>query len=372
MGAIRTGTVGYSYRDWAGIFYPAGSPLRRQFNLYCQNFNVCELTQFTHQMPDPERVSHFAAQIKTDLRLFVRIHNTFTHCADIGLALTVARHFRKAMEPLFDAGKLAGLVANFPYAFKNTTENREYIQQLSSALAFEGLALQLDFRHASWMTDAAFEWMRNCGLGFVCVDEPQLPGLVSPHAVATADRVLVRLHGRNSEGWWSGNATTRYDYSYDTNELRELIDRYANVAREAKEVCFLFQNHWQAQSVKNALQWKALILSELHGQSSLPVLETQTAPGFDLAPAMDPAPWAPPVTPSKVIEPAPAPAYAAPAVDSPQAPPIAFLDSLESDESEYEDTLRPPVSLPLSEVKSRVSQALSSLQGSLDLPLRDE
>src|SRR5690242_19949680 len=100
MGTVRFGTVGYSYRDWAGIFFPQGTPPRRQFNIYAQHFDVCELSQFTSQMPDPERMVHFAAQIRTDLRVFVRIHNTFTHCADVGLALTIARHFRKAMEPL--------------------------------------------------------------------------------------------------------------------------------------------------------------------------------------------------------------------------------------------------------------------------------
>src|SRR4051794_10496355 len=99
MGHIRVGTVGYNYRDWAGIFYPAGAAARRQLALYSQHFNICELTQYTHQMPDRDRMATFASQLRTDLKLFLRIHNTFTHCADPNVGLSMAKHFRKAIEP---------------------------------------------------------------------------------------------------------------------------------------------------------------------------------------------------------------------------------------------------------------------------------
>ncbi|MBI3543198.1 MAG: DUF72 domain-containing protein [Deltaproteobacteria bacterium] len=328
MGKTRVGTVGYSYRDWAGIFFPPGSPPRRQFNIYANNFDVCELTQFTHQMPDPERMQHFAAQIKTDLRLFVRIHNTFTHCADVGLALTVARHFRKAMEPLNEEGKLAGFVAAFPYAFKNTPDNREYILQLANQLSFGAeTPLQLDFRHMSWLTPEAIEWVSSHELGLVLVDEPALPGLVPPLAVATSGRVLVRLHGRNAAGWWSGNQATRFDYSYSRDELAALKTRYEPLEARRREVSFLFHNNWQAQSVNNAVQFRTLLARE-------------------------------------AIE-------AAPRVFMPSA--NDFLSSLDDAADPLDDESgRPPTSLPLSEVKSRVSRALASAQSSLDLPLRDD
>lgn len=320
MGAIRTGTVGYSYRDWAGIFYPQGTPPRRQFNIYAQSFDVCELTQFTNQMPDLERMQHFATQIRGDLALFVRLHNTFTHCADIGLALTVAKHFRKAMDPLAESGKLAGLVAAFPYAFKDTPQNREYIQLLASALELgPERPLQLDFRHGSWAAPEALDWVESQGLGYVCVDEPELPGLVAPLVVATAKRVLVRLHGRNAACWWSGNSATRHDYLYSELELEGLRARYARLIAEAeqggREVSFLFANNWQAQSVGNARQWKAILSREATGVAG-------ARGNCDEGP-----------------------------VD--------------------EDSLRPPTTLPMSEVKSRVSRALSLLQESLDLPPRE-
>lgn len=319
---VRTGTVGYSYREWMDLFYPAGTHPRRQLQIYSENFEVCELTQFTHQMPDVERMARFTAQVKSDLSFFVRIHNTFTQCADVGLALSLARHFRRAMEPLFEAGKLAGLVGSFPYVFKNTPERREYLEDLSELMAFEGTPLQLDFRHPSWLTDSSVNWMRENGLGLVCVDEPALPGLVPAMAVATAGRVMVRLHGRNAEGWWSGNPATRYDYCYSEDELHELGTRYLPLIHQAMEVCFVFQNNWEARSVRNAIEWKKLI----SGITRVPIGQ---------------------------------------GVEQTEAPVRTFDRVLDADVAD-EDAQRPPTSLTLAEVKSRVNQAL---QGSFDMPM---
>lgn len=312
MGRVRVGTVGYNYRDWAGLFYPAGTHQpRRQLTHYLQHFDACELSQFTHQMPEHERIAHFAAQLKNDALFFVRLHNTFTHCADVGLALTVAKHFKKALEPLIDAGRFGGFVAAFPYAFKNTVAARDYVSQLSHALRVHETPMQLDFRHPTWLTPESFQWMAENNLGCVCVDEPALPGLLPPIVVSTAHRVFIRLHGRNANAWWSGNATTRFDYSYSEAELAELKDRYAPLIRDRREVCFLFQNHWQAQSAFNALRWKQLVAS---------------------------------------------------------AAPQAIERSASDAEVADDDALRPPTSLPLSEVKSRVSRAFFETQVALDLP----
>lgn len=307
MGRIRTGTVGFSYRDWMGIFYPQGAPVRRQLGIYLDNFDTCELTQFTHQMPDPERMTHFAAQLKGDAKMFVRIHNAFTHCADVGMALSMARHFRRALEPLYDAGKLGGLIGPFPYAFKNTPDRRDYLQELASVLRFGSLPLQLDFRHPSWTSEESLQWLSYCGLGVVLVDEPSLPGLVPALSKATSSHVVVRFHGRNAGAWWSGNATTRHDYSYSVDELEEMAARYAPLVNNATEITFLFQNHWQAQAIRNAMQWKEVLMHVVDRDVRVPTEE--------LLPTVD------------------------------------------------DDSDRPPATLSLSEVKMRVSREFSGIMG---------
>jgi len=346
MSHIRTGTVGYSYRDWVGTFYPEGTAPRRQLAIYAQNFSVCELTQFMHAMPEAERIANFTQQVRSDLLFFVRIHNTFTHCTDIGLALTLARHFRKAFEPMAEAGKLAGLVAAFPYAFKNSPATRNYIEQLARALEFDGAPLQADFRHPSWITPEAQNWLAANRIGLVCVDEPELPGLLPGLAVATADRVLVRLHGRNADSWWSGNQTTRYDYCYSAKELNELHGRYEKLLVQGKSVNFIFQNSWQAQAADNARQWQQLVhrAQQRHHQSQV-------------------------VAPDQNFMSYPGPTHDAGAPFSRPTSPVQISAALVL--AGDDDALRPPLALPLSEVKSRVSLAFSDVQGALELPPRN-
>ncbi|HRK01361.1 MAG TPA: DUF72 domain-containing protein [Oligoflexia bacterium] len=306
---IYVGTVGYNYRDWIGSFYPKGASSRRQLQLYSKQFNVCELTQFTYQMPEIDRMQNFVEGLGSSrTKFFVRIHNALTHGTDIGLALTVARHFRRALEPLVETGRLAGFVATFPYAFKNSDASRMYLEQLAISLACPDLPLFVDFRHSTWVTPKSFQWMAKRNLSFVCVDEPELPGLMPPLVTATQDSVLIRLHGRNATGWWSGNLVTRYDYLYSKDELSGLLTRYLPLLEQGKQAHFLFANHWQAQSIRNGLEWRSMLAEYEMGES----------------------------------------------------PTRAGIAD--------EDVLRAPVALPLEDVKSRVSLALSDLQISMDLP----
>ena len=45
------GTSGYSFRDWVGNFYPAGTQQRDMFGLYVQHFEMVELNFTYYRMP---------------------------------------------------------------------------------------------------------------------------------------------------------------------------------------------------------------------------------------------------------------------------------------------------------------------------------
>jgi uncharacterized protein YecE (DUF72 family) len=319
MGQIRTGTTGYQYRDWMGVFYPTGSPLRRQLQIYSQNFDVCELPQFEHQMPDRDWVAGLARQLKTGLGFFVRIHQSMTHHQDAALAINLARHFKHAMEPLHESGRLLGFVAQFPYSFRESGATREYLERLGEALKLPQVGLHVDLKHPSWANEKTFVWLAGQKLGFVCVDEPVFPSSDRTLVVATSDKVLVRLHGRNRDDWWSGAAHRRFDYCYSLDEITALLRRYQALAESPREVCFVFQNYCHAQSVKNALQWK--IIAEATG-------------------------WAKPT-------PAPAGEWA-----HPQNTWSFAEGNLASSEDEHP---RPSMSLPMDQLKQRVNRVLADI-----------
>ena len=46
-GKIRIGTSGYSFVDWVGTFYPAGTQRNRMLDEYVQHFDVVEINSTT-------------------------------------------------------------------------------------------------------------------------------------------------------------------------------------------------------------------------------------------------------------------------------------------------------------------------------------
>jgi uncharacterized protein YecE (DUF72 family) len=63
------------------------------------------------------------------------------------------------------------------------------------------LPIVVEFRNAQWLNDKPFAFLREHKLGFRCVDEPRLKGLLPPTAEATAKVAYVPFHERNAVKW---------------------------------------------------------------------------------------------------------------------------------------------------------------------------
>src|ERR1019366_2536307 len=75
-----------------------------------------------------------------------KLYKRFTHERDAGP--TDERDFKEGIFPLMQAGKLGALLLQFPWSFKNTPEQREYLSGL--LLQFREYPLVVEVRHASW------------------------------------------------------------------------------------------------------------------------------------------------------------------------------------------------------------------------------
>ncbi len=143
-------------------------------------------------------------QAPQSLVFTVKAHRHLTH--QRGAELDSARHFRRALAPLHETGRLGAVIAQFPFSFVHNPHNRAYVYRLKAALE---LPLVVEFRNESWMSSHALDFLRGWGVGIVCVDAPPVGGLPSPMAVATSDVAYVRFHGRNAEAWWRKDSDVR-------------------------------------------------------------------------------------------------------------------------------------------------------------------
>ncbi len=260
MGKIRFGTSGYSYKDWEGVLYPAGTPSSEYLSIYAQEFNVAELNFSYYKMPDAALSRRMAACTGRDFLFTVKAHKSLTH---EGTAVTVnssAATFLHGIEPVADAGKLGAVLLQFPFSFHYTAANRTYVHTLCSLLTHVPVAIE--FRNREWQRDPVYDGLREREVALVNVDEPKLPGLPESTSIVTAGTGYVRFHGRNRENWWKGDNVTRYDYCYSDAELQEWVPRIRAMALQAAVIMVVFNNHSKGQAVQNVRRIKTIMSAE--------------------------------------------------------------------------------------------------------------
>ena len=237
----------------------------------------------------------------------VKAHHDMTH--ERSLDPELYRSFERSVDPLLAAGKLSGILAQFPYAFRRTRENEKFLVELKERLP--EAPLFVEFRHDSWVRDDLFPWLEEQGIGYVSVDEPDLHGLVPPIARVTGSLGYVRLHGRNKTNWWQPDGGMRafpgsgarpkrerpdrrprsvadygplfsretvtadapaeprprspgdrYDYLYSEAELKEWVDKIRELSTKAKKTFVFFNNCHVGQAATGAKLMRRLLEGE--------------------------------------------------------------------------------------------------------------
>jgi uncharacterized protein YecE (DUF72 family) len=251
---IRLGTSGFSYDDWVGSFYPPELPKRDWLAYYAREFDTVELNVTYYRIPEARTVAGWIERAPPGFLFAVKAFGGLTHeRKDPDFAA-----FVEAIEPLREAGKLGCILAQFPYSFAPNPGNWAYLQRLREGL--DDHRVVVEFRQQGWVQPSTFERLRVLDLGFCCVDEPKLEGLMPPEARATASVAYVRFHGRNARKWWEHEqAWERYDYTYPEAELKEWIPRLSALEREAEVVLVYANNHYRGQSVDTLRALRAML-----------------------------------------------------------------------------------------------------------------
>jgi uncharacterized protein YecE (DUF72 family) len=253
---IRIGTSGYSYKDWIGPFYPEGIPKRDMLPFYAREFDTTEINFTYYRLPDAYTLGAIARKVPEGFLFTVKASQELTHGREENR--DAFRQFVEALKPLQEAGKFGCILAQFPWSFRPSTENRSYLEYLREQ--FGELPVVVEFRNAAWVKTETFLLLRKLGLGFCCVDEPRLRGLFPPVAEATGPIAYVRFHGRNAAKWWQHeHAWERYDYTYSEEELREWVPKIRQLDQSAETVFVFANNHWQGQAVTTARQLRLLL-----------------------------------------------------------------------------------------------------------------
>ena len=253
---IYLGTSGFSYEDWVGKWYPEGTRKADMLRYYSRRFKAVEVNFTYYRMPSARTLAQMAAKTDADFKFVVKANSEMTH--ERTGEPEVFRVFLEALRPLQDRGQFGCLLAQFPNSFKPDDENLAYLHWFREHLP--DVATVVEFRNHRWLTADTFDLLSGLDLGFCCVDEPPLPGLLPPMALATSDTGYIRFHGRNAQEWYQHEeAWQRYNYLYSEDELKEWVDKVQKVAEATDQTFVFFNNHFGGNAAINASTFAELL-----------------------------------------------------------------------------------------------------------------
>lgn len=157
-----------------------------------------------------------------------------------------------------ESGKLGCILFQFPWSFKPSSRNSDYVLSLADRVAYADVVVE--FRNNLWAKDEIYGLLRQNGIGFCCVDEPALKGLFPPVSLVTSKLGYLRFHGRNASKWFKHKeAWERYDYLYNNEELNHWLPQIQQMAGQSQDMYVLFNNCHQGQAAVNAKQMQELL-----------------------------------------------------------------------------------------------------------------
>jgi uncharacterized protein YecE (DUF72 family) len=246
------GTSGYSYPDWVGGFYPAGTSAERMFSYYVRHFPLVELNYTFYRPPTPANLVKLARRSPQGFQFIVKLHQALSHEHD----LTGAADFRAAADALQQEGRLLGLLCQYPQQFHYNQQNLERLKALAEQ--FAGHDLAVEFRHRTWHRPEVIDWLQQRSLHLVSVDVPDISNLYPRGLVQSSRLIYIRLHSRRPDAWY-GEDKSRYDYSFSDQELLEWLEALAQAEGKADRALMLFNNCFSAQAALNAQRVKELL-----------------------------------------------------------------------------------------------------------------
>ena len=310
---IRVGTCSWADETLTKVWYPPGvRSAEERLAYYAERFDTVEANSTYYRLPDEHMVALWAQRTPPGFTMHVKAFGVMTrHPVKVEQLPTdlrdvptdargrverpprefraeVFRRFRDALEPLRGAGKLGGILLQFPPYVVYRASSFEYLEWAQEQLP--GDVLLVEFRHASWLDEEhradTLAFLEARGLTYVVVDAPRMQARnVAPTVVAaTTETAYVRFHGRNAATWnrRTGSAAERFDYLYSPAELREWVGPVRELAERAETVYAMFNNNgrsgrselsgldpaeaagdpgdeWIAQAPANALMLKAAL-----------------------------------------------------------------------------------------------------------------
>ena len=300
---IRIGTCSWADESLSKLWYPPGiRTAEARLRHYTEHFDTVEIDSTYYRLPELELVEKWNERTPADFVFHVKAFGLMTRhpvraeqlppelregapLDEKGrverpsreLRSEVFARFHAALEPFRAAGKLGGILLQFPPYVVYKQASLDYLEWAVGEL--RGDEPLVEFRHRSWLDDENRErtlsFLEDLGATHVVVDAPktEAKNLVPTVPALTSDTLYVRFHGRNASTWniRGKSAAERFNYLYSEEELEEWAGLARELGEKAQKAYAMFNNNgrspappgsqreWIAQAPVNALTFKELL-----------------------------------------------------------------------------------------------------------------
>ncbi len=282
---VRIGTCSWADDALSKYFYPPKLPAKERLAWYSQFFDTVEVDSTYYRLPGESMVQGWADRTPDGFTMHVKAFGLMTRhpvklevlpedLRDVmpvdergrvdrpprELRGEVFRRFLEALEPLRNAGKLGGILFQFPSYVVFKDASFEYLEWAREQLGSDEMLVE--FRHRSWLDEdnrvETLSFLERIGAAYVTVDAPRsdtAKNLIPTVPAVTAGTAYVRFHGRNLGTWnkRGGSAAERFDYLYSDEELGEWTGTLKELAASANEAYAFFNNNATSADPENPL-----------------------------------------------------------------------------------------------------------------------
>ncbi len=193
------GTIGFSYPEWKGNFYPSGLSSQDALRFYSHAFNAVEINTTFYGAKSAEQMQSWSALTPEDFCFSLKAPRHITHDLRLeGAAAEELRAFAGISRALQQ--KLGAILIQLPPSLHadSLPQVEKFLAGLRVEPGDQAIQYAIEFRHASWYApkaaEATADALRAHQVCWVSVDYENLPLTVTP----TADFLYIRWIGRHN------------------------------------------------------------------------------------------------------------------------------------------------------------------------------
>jgi uncharacterized protein YecE (DUF72 family) len=184
------GTMGFSYEDWAGVFYPENLQQSNYLKHYCRFFNAVEIDSTFYGTPRLSTVERWLTAVPDDFRFCLKTPRMITHDKGLRTAHLDMAEFLANLELL--KNKRGVILVQLPPSFR--ADQFMVLDTFLGELPRE-FRFAVEFRDRSWYQSQTELMLIKHNVCWAATEYPGLPRDVR----LTTDFIYFRLIGQHGQ-----------------------------------------------------------------------------------------------------------------------------------------------------------------------------